>query len=835
LSSSFLTEAKKPGKKPQLLMQIETPDALSAILDTKAQWDNSSTLLRVDTSIEDGSVTLADKKPVLNGFGAAIVNFPLGPSSQMGYDAVSAEVEHNEFVWGVQDVLQIRIGKQGDSSKPWVFGQDYGTGEATGTVRLNVRDSKGGTLLHYFDFDVTLPIVYTTSMTVSNYYCVWGASIALPVDDFRVDPPILLSAGTRCWLDLQILSMNAPSYYPGTLYPSLLYSGTNMTFTPTSGRMLTANLDLLETPSEPSKILIDDNSPADTNLSYIAFADDFTPPTTLRGSVVDGSLVGTSGFRYVRIQADFASSYGARPVVRSIALAGGNDAYVFLSNTPNSGGVRCLPLLIEKSAGVLKSQINRDKVTTLSEVAPGSVFEKSMSNLLATGYLKNKPVTLSVGYEGLALSAFAPIFTGSWYDYRVNQVSKTTDIQLRDILTPFIKIKLPRETSDASGNITTASLIWTDENAIQILLDIWDAMGLADRFIAVAEWEALRDGDYSGAEYNLTRTLFAGKPVEAFKLLSELTVLLRIFAVPYSNGKLYPAPYNTAATPAADIDARFCDFKNIDGQQRELYTRQLFYYSPYTTTPSDKEGDYSKLLVNLNLTAEENWGTVAEKRLFDKWGASTTLLGSVAQQWRDWFSNPAMMHAVSNVPIHLAHVQPGDLVNIQGAERPADLATYPGYAVDVKCLVMSRKLDVMQSNMELVLLELDADPYAPPGAPQFMGPDWWSISADSGLIWDDTTNTYRYASGETNFSGKLNAVGTWASGYRPTQCRVTFTTPLGLNFTLRVYDVADALLLYKESYTSEVLADFFTYTTDIHELWVGLPDPDYVITKIEFL
>ena len=266
-----------------------------------------------------------------------------------------------------------------------------------------------------------------------------------------------------------------------------------------------------------------------------------------------------------------------------------------------------------------------------------------------------------------------------------------------------MKVKLPRETFNVSGTKTTTSLVFTGANAVQVILDLMDELGIPDRYIDRTTIEGLRDGALSGATYAVTRTL--STPQEAWKLIHELATICGCFVVILPSGKLTLSLYNAAAAPVATLSARFCDFAGIDGGQDKLLTRQLIYYAPTGTDPGEDEDEYTKGYLKINATSETNYDESTEHRWFDKWNASTTAITALATRWDNWQGSPRLLLSAKKLPIHKIDIIEGAIVWVSGLKIPVAAAKF-STPQKFRALVLRRSVDVMACTIDLDLMQI---------------------------------------------------------------------------------------------------------------------------------
>ena len=467
---------------------------------------------------------------------------------------------------------------------------------------------------------------------------------------------------------------------------------------------MTSTIDIGSSPVTASRFEVDDIKPTGASITYTAYADDFDPPTTSRGTVVDGDTIGAVGYRYYRIKADFATSNGARGVLQEIRIIGGDTQYITFSTHKNIPSFGALPLLPANPVGNLSSKIELDKPTSVGELSFKLLWTKASGDMLATGYLGNKAIQIQHGFVGLSSTDFETIFTGIWANYKADHAQRIIDVSTQNVLKRFMKVKLPRETFNAgTGAKETVPLTWSGINAVQVILDLVEELETPDRYLDRTTIEGLRDGALASTDYNVTRTIT--KPEEAWKLIHELATGCGCFVVVLPDGKVSLVLYDASATPVTTLDARYVDFGPINGGQDQLFTRQLIYYDPNVAAPGESEEDYDKGLLAINGTSETAYEESTEHRWFDKWNFSTTVMAAMADRWDSWQGTPRFTLSAKKVSNHLITILEGQIVWVTGLTVPVAAADFDT-PQKFKALVTKRAFNPSKCTLDFELLQI---------------------------------------------------------------------------------------------------------------------------------
>ena len=667
-----------------VVVSLEDLEPLSVLYDTQSHWEGSDVLLNIDTTSQAGSA-----------IGQSVESIVFDTASS---ESTAARM-FVTFVPSSKGFIQIYKQTSFEFSNVAVSGAP-----AAGDFTLNLKIRTGshvGTVVASIDEIITLSrrTIVNPIGVIDTY--VWEQSSGGIFSSIKL--PVL--NGVTYYIETSITGLpelNKPGF-PVEPYVTIPGDGIVIDVPENSVdcNLTTSEFDLGVIPLEPTSLFYSgDSLESGSSLSYHLWGGNTSPATIDLGVVGDGDSI--PSYRYYFVVLSFSSTTGGRAFADRLQISTSSLNYITNRPIPELGLTH--PLLYQGGVRELSSKMDREKPTTTGESSLTLGWSPWLGGIIHDEFLRGKGVAIDIGFPGMPFSEFAPFYKGTWYDYKANHVEGFIDVSLRDVLTRFRKVKIPKETTDVSGNITTVPLVWADVNILQVMLEIFEAMGIPDRLIAVTAFTDLRDGDYSPSIYNVTRTVT--KPIEAFKLLNELSVVSGIFLVPYADGKLYPIPYDGNTPQVAIFDARFMDFGTIEGGYKDLFTRQLMYFDPNTATPGDKEEDYDKLLININAGIEEEWEDYSEKRWFEKWDANPIIVDDLGARFSSWFATPKKVFKVTNVTISNIEVQLGDIVHIDNLHIPVAEADWPGVINSLHGLVLKRDLSLAGS-LSYLLAEVE--------------------------------------------------------------------------------------------------------------------------------
>ena len=526
----------------------------------------------------------------------------------------------------------------------------------------------------------------------------------------------------------------------------------------------TPALDLGLVPSLPTRFGAAYKAPQSSSVSFAAWGrNDAGAAWEALGVVAEGGTLPPCRHYYVR--ADLQSGYNL-PELSSITLEGGDSQFRYFATHADEPVAGALPHLLKVSP--LNSRIELLKPPTTGEVSIELIWTREVADLLATGYAKNKFVSVKAGYRGLPEAQYEPVFTGFWHDYDADPQRRTITVRVRDVLKKFAKVRIPAEIPDeALGNVRKTQSKVFSGNVIDALLDVVTEMEIPARYLDRSAFEALRDQHRSGADWQVYRTIGGLKsgsateyrsPIDADELLNELAVLAGIFLVPMPSGELTPVLFDPQAAPVATLDATFCDFGKISGGQKELYTRQYVYFQPWERLDDPREPeDFSRARLFFQPAIEAAWGERSEKIWLEKWRAPDAAVVALADRMHGWFAEP---HATVNcsAPVHHKDILPGAIVAVDNLRLPAESAQWPGYTNQRKMLVMSRRLDVMAGKVQFDLMDLGS------GFPSGAGTWVSTLVIDGPATPYGLTNVYTAAGGTPPYTwqtstGRLTVTG----------------------------------------------------------------------------
>lgn len=684
-TAAYLNAAKQAtaGKRePVIVVRVEDVATIERFYTTQSDWDAAAVSVNMNSVVDLNNVVPQVEIASLTLDGYAEYLYGVDPHNYYATLRLT-NVAYPTFLLFVEGLaMEIEL----------PFGSFPGSGTKSIGLKVDVVNVGGIVLAE----SATVVAPFTTTATTIRG--------TLPFVSLALIAGAECAASTDYYLRWQILTYNGSAVdwdYAG------FYATTGRVgFVPknaANATLTTATIDLGLSPVAASRFEVDDIKPAGTSITYTAYADDFDPPTTSRGTVTDGGVIGAAGYRYNRIKADFTSSNGARGVLQEIRIIGGDAQFKTFSTHRNIPS-KALPLLPLNPVGTLSSKIEIDKATSVGELSFKLLWTRDSGDMVATGYLRNKAIQIQHGFVGLSASDFETIFTGVWANYKADHAKGLFDVSTQNVLKRFMKVKLPREAfNETTGVKTTAPLEWTNVNAVQVIIDLLEELEIPDRYLDRTTIEGLRDGALSSADYNVTRRIEA--PEEAWKLIFELATLCGCFVIPLPTGKWTLVLYDAAATPVATLDARFVGFGPIDAGQDKLYTRQLIYYAPHTVDPGENELDYDLGWLRINTTSETAYGESTEHRWFDKWNASPAVITALADRWNGWQGTPRFAISAKKAGGHHISILEGQIVWVKNLTVPVPAASF-GVPQKFKALVLKRAFNPTSCTLDFDLLQI---------------------------------------------------------------------------------------------------------------------------------
>jgi len=542
-SQVWIDAANQTEKKPILLMAVESVSAINKSI-SGSDWGMLNESLNI--SVSNGIVT-ATTQALSQSYAAGRV--PIIP-----------------LVDGYIGFFQF-------SNLSFSFGQT--------SIAHFLSLPPGGSLTVRIDYTIN-EVLYSTAYTWSNttgtalYTVVFdGVQIPLAV-------PFLLHAGDRLVIELISSTNSIVSFYIGGGQSTGGDASKPLTVATTQqlnfATLQTQSIDLGSIPEQPSIFGAEDTVPVSCTLTYGAFGrNDALNIWDDLGSVADGTAL--APYRYYRFTAQFTTTSMLTAELRSLNISGGDSQFKYISTHEDTPVKGAMPYL-SASIGTLTSKLELMKLGSTGEISPKMFYLRDTFEMIRDGYLRNKAVGLRLGFPGLALADYEPIFTGLWYDYSLDHYKAELTVKTRTVLSLFQKVQLPREIAvDSTRDDTTCPVIeWIEQNIISVMLDVIDLMGLKDRYIDRPAFLALVTGARAGSDWNVSRRLDKDNKETAVKLLEELSVLSGVFFLPQPDGRVIPTLYDPAAPITVEIDSDTATFSSVEGGQAELYTRQQICY-----------------------------------------------------------------------------------------------------------------------------------------------------------------------------------------------------------------------------------------------------------------
>lgn len=331
--------------------------------------------------------------------------------------------------------------------------------------------------------------------------------------------------------------------------------------------------------------------------------------------------------------------------------------------------------------------------------------------MLRDGQLRNKTLALSLGFPGLSVYEYEPLFTGLWIDGSVDWKKGSITIKTRSILQRFQKVQLPKELGGARSDTTVVPIVYTADNIVDVMLDLIDQLGVADRYIDRTSFTGLNgiSGPLYGSDWNISRTLNKDNKKEIIKLLEELSVVSGVFIVQLPNGQLQAVYYDDTVTPTFTLESKLCDFGALDLGMAELYTRQAIYYTLIAGKSGGSAEDFEDLYLLINQTAEVDWGLNADvadtdpdyqknpgyqKEWFDLWGMSANARIAMAARLDNWYATPKLRVSATKIPLqYWTEFNTGSIIYISGLPLPITGETWGTPCSNVKFLCLKKQLD----------------------------------------------------------------------------------------------------------------------------------------------
>lgn len=657
-TAAYIEAAGQSNRQPTIEMTLEVPGAASTEYTTYADWFGSVTKTRVDIEEYPGSVLNQHTKTYSNGSAASVL-----------YDKITSAADVDLLV---EDISSVNV------LIKFTFDTD------SGSVGPNVTTYD---MQHRLKFDIGG--VFSYSDTISE--------TGLVADDTS-----LVSGNTLQSTDQLIRSYNIPSridvaavysvdvYFDVVSISNVVNLGDITSVAVTAEEISdntttsiaiaknasdciiqTSTMDFGSVPSFDPILSIDDIAGSGSASAYSVLGGNTDPPTNDLGSKSDGDTL--TAYRYYRVSCAFSTTTGSRVTLYSLDIVSGDyKSYGTHQDIPKVG---VKPYVISGSLSPISQKIDLEKgISTTGQTAIKLQWTKEISDLISTGYLKGKDVSIRSGFVGLPSADYNPEITGTWFDHILDPVNNSITVIVQDVSKQFEKRKIPIENYNASGVKTSSPIIYTNENIVDTIINIYDLLGIRGRYIKTADYTALSSGDLSGTDWDVTRTIT--KPTDAYKLLSELAQTAGLFLVPQGDGTISPILFDDTATPTVEIDCDFCKASAAKGNQDKLTTRSYHYYNVTSgvTEPSDSVDDYDNGYVLIDATAEIAYDPEqGQREWYDKWSigrisspltTAPTALSNMATRWNGWFTYPRLTLDLSDIAPRFANVSVGSVVGI---------------------------------------------------------------------------------------------------------------------------------------------------------------------------
>lgn len=686
---AFIAAASAANRKPVAFLAIESNSAIKASITTKNEWLNSSVMNYVNPYTEEGRVFLTTDswEPYSGPYIMPVINYYFYCYAFAGYVAavngvVTTNIETAPVLSAGSRLIGITLGcdvlcEQSSSSAGSIRYRGnpivdlYGQKDGGAWTLLQSQKVDGSRA----DFGKAYGGLWTTAMfTVSVDSGAWNFKFKMPRVEDVYSTGQVVSVGQLKSFALDISSQQR------TLLTSYV----------STGQIQTTHVDLGLVPSVASRLEVDDLVDVGCSINYVAYGSNDLYSWTNLGAVADGSSL--SPFRYYYFVVTFNSNGVNTPFLDEIRVVGGDSQYEYLSTKKDTPIQGCKPYIAPGGISSISTKIDLTRPSTVGELTIKLFWTKEVGNMIATGYLKNKTIICKIGFEGLSEKDYEPYFVGTWYDFQADHKNRIITVKTRNILKKFNR-KIPEAQYflDTSGKTYVPPKTYKlSGNIMLVMLAIADLLGIPDRYIDRASFTNLAAGARSGGNWDVVRYLT--EPMDARDLLNELSVSAGVFIVEGADGKQTAILCDDIDTsvPVATLDAMYHEFRQIDGGQKELFTRQTIYYQLLPGKAGSSASDFGKGLVYVNAQAEVDWQESATKEWMDKWGLSTTAIQKLAQRWDAWFSTPLSDVKVENVPPRFWNIKTGQIVAVDNLQFPCPSSEWQGYTSGTRFLVMSK-------------------------------------------------------------------------------------------------------------------------------------------------
>ena len=490
-----------------------------------------------------------------------------------------------------------------------------------------------------------------------------------------------------------------------------------------TGSLTTRVFDLGQAPTTNTTFETDQTIPPGCSVAYTALGSNVNNSGWVSlGSVVDGSLLAAYRYYYLTVVLN-ASPDGLRsPDISELRIqAGSFDYFSTCKDTPIQGAK---PYIVDGSLNSLSSNIELMALGKIGEISPKLFWTKQTSDMLATGFLKNKAVTCKIGFVGLAEVDYEPYFGGTWYDHTDDHEQLQITIQTRDVWKQF-KTQVPDANYwvDLTGAKITGKVYTLAGNIIDVMLSVASAAGVSDRYVDTAAFLALKAASFPGSTPGTTwyvkRDLTSSQDASA--LLGDLGIAAGVFLYPAPNGMLTPVHWDTviSGTPAATLDALKIQFKPIAGGQKDLYTRQAISYQLLPGKDGGSASDFGSLYECINAEAETNWGESHTNTWSDTWGLPAQAIVDLGARMDSWYANPHMTVQAVNIPPRFMGVNPGALIAVNNLRLPAPAANWPGFVTGKLWLLMQKSISPTDLTLTWDLFEVGPTNYITGSLPAY--------------------------------------------------------------------------------------------------------------------
>ena len=682
-SAEYIAAAEAENREPVVFMRVDGSNEPEQYYTTKADWDGSDNLTNVDTQTETGSVISQFRQ-------VAFANTYLAT----GWPYHIREMQASTLLYTAFGSQLYDIPPPVGTTVNISFNHSY-------LVTLNDGSNIFSTTIKFYNATIQGTVTSVAGDTIT-----WSGAGYKAVPSPM--PSFYFATGATINITSSIGAGGTTATIPGYGSAGVLGASVTVASLPDaiavpSGfancNLTTSAIDMGAVPTGTPILSTDDITEPGCVISY-QFQHSNDDITYTDGGYFVGDGVALTPARYYKIIAAFRSTNGNISTLREIRISQGAFRYFGTHIDQPFPGI--LPHIVPNSVSTLNQKIKLGKgLSTTGESNVQLYWLDSISDMISSGYLRGKDVTVFSGFVGLPEDKYEQIITGTWYDHQMDDKTSIINVKIRDALKQFQKRKIPEEeVNNLNGAISNSTLTYTTLNLMTVILDLFDKINLRDRYIS-DDFATLEAGQYSAAKYKVSRVI--DEPKELSELIDQLAVTGSMYIIPLGNGQLKPKPFDINQAAIATLDADALDFGGLKGNLSTFFSRFYAYYNQKTTLTDDPSTskDFDNGYALIDGTAEVKWyPEKATKQHLDLWkvgrsAAATPLtvppqaLIDLVNLWHVMFTEPLITVDVKNLPPRYANIEPADVVLVDNLKMPVvntpwgGSAFYNGKSLDI--------------------------------------------------------------------------------------------------------------------------------------------------------